>query len=183
MSVPKKPPQKAKKKPAKEKHTKLPRRPKAGQPSKKELIDLNFIEALYSFNVIDEQVSELLGITGQTLENWKKDEVFFEAIQRGKKISNDRVVKTLFERAIGYDHPEDDIRVIENKIVITPTIKHYPPETAAAKFWLKNRAKDEWRDQQEFTMEIKLEELLKKMPPELAGVIKGLLKQGEAQEK
>ena len=39
--------------------------------------------------------------------------------------------------------------MIDGKIVKIETIKHYPPETAAMIFWLKNRKKEYWRDKQE----------------------------------
>ncbi len=29
---------------------------------------------------------------------------------------------------------------------MVPTIKHYPPDTTACIFWLKNRQRDKWRD-------------------------------------
>ena len=33
--------------------------------------------------------------------------------------------------------------------MIVPTTKHYPPDTTAAIFWLKNRQKSKWRDKQD----------------------------------
>lgn len=168
-----------KKKPIKKK---IIRRPKAGQPSKKELINLQFIEALYSFNVIDEQICQLLGITRQTLDNWKKDEKFFAAIRRGKKISNERVEKTLFERATGYTHPEEDIRVVRGEIKRTPILRHYPPETAAMTFWLKNRDKEKWRDKQDIDIGLSEETLntvLSLLPPDYAEAVKTALIKGK----
>lgn len=35
----------------------------------------------------------------------------------------------------------------QGDVTITPIVKHYPPDTAAAFIWLKNRAG--WRDKQE----------------------------------
>ncbi len=37
----------------------------------------------------------------------------------------------------------------EGKPVIVPTVKHYPPDTTACIFWLKNRQRDRWRDKQD----------------------------------
>ncbi len=51
----------------------------------------------------------------------------------------------MFARATGYEHDEVDIRVIDRKVVQTKIRKFYPPDTAAAIFWLKNRRKEEWR--------------------------------------
>jgi hypothetical protein len=33
--------------------------------------------------------------------------------------------------------------------LIVPYQEHYPPDTVAAIFWLKNRQKEKWRDKQE----------------------------------
>ncbi|GAB7207355.1 hypothetical protein OS21_38510 [Dickeya oryzae] len=50
---------------------------------------------------------------------------------------------------MGYEHEEDDIKAVNGEIVITPTIKRYPPDTTAAIFWLKNRQPKIWRDKQD----------------------------------
>ena len=55
---------------------------------------------------------------------------------------------------MGYGHEDEVIRTISigdgmSEIIKTPTVKHYPPDTAACIFWLKNRQKSKWRDKQE----------------------------------
>ena len=39
-----------------------------------------------------------------------------------------------------------DIKVVDGIIVKTKLIKHYPPDSTAMIFWLKNRQKEKWRD-------------------------------------
>ena len=154
------------------------RRPKAGQPSKKEMIDLGLLEALYSFRMTDEEVCQILNISVASLTNYKKDEKFLASIKKGKKISDERVEKSLFERATGYDHPEEDIKVISGKIVKTETIKHYPPETSAMIFWLKNRKKEIWRDKHDLNIgmnEESINTVLSLLPPEYADKVKAAL--------
>lgn len=56
------------------------------------------------------------------------------------------VADRLYQRALGYTHVEDDIRVCDGVIITTPTTRHYPPDTTACIFWLKNRRPDLWRD-------------------------------------
>lgn len=83
----------------------------------------------------------------RTIYRWKAEhEVFCQALKIGKDVADERVTRSLYARANGYEHDEVDIRVIEGKIVQTPIRKHYPPDTTAAIFWLKNRRKEEWRD-------------------------------------
>src|SRR5690606_38366572 len=95
----------------------------------------------------DKEVADFFGVAESTLNKWKIDyPEFSESLNRGKVDADARVAESLFKRALGYSHPEDDIRVANGEIAITPTIKHYPPDTAAAIFWLKNRQRGKWRD-------------------------------------
>lgn len=100
------------------------------------------------FGADDQALAEYFEVDVSTISRWKNEHPpFKEAVKRGKdEFDTERVEKALVHRAIGYSHPEDDIRVVNGEIVITPTIKHYPPDTAAAIFWLKNRQRDRWRD-------------------------------------
>lgn len=109
---------------------------------------------LCKLGATDQELAEFFGVSQQTLNNWKVSQPgFLESLKGGKEVADERVTTALYHRAMGYSHPEDDIRAINGEIVITPTIKHYPPDTTAAIFWLKNRRPDEWRDkvQQEVT--------------------------------
>lgn len=98
----------------------------------------------------DAELAEFFDVSEQTINAWKKAHAeFLESIKKGKAVADGEVASKLFHRATGYEHPEDDIRAVEGKIVITPTVKHYPPDTTAAIFWLKNRQGKKWRDKQD----------------------------------
>lgn len=102
---------------------------------------------LTKLGATDKELAEALEISEATLNNWKHAHPeFVESIKKGKAIADAEVASKLFHRATGYEHPEDDIRAVNGDIVITPTTKHYPPDTTAAIFWLKNRRPDLWRD-------------------------------------
>jgi hypothetical protein len=99
---------------------------------------------------IDKDVAQALEVTEQTINNWKlKHPEFFEALKLGKDEVDERVKQSLVHRALGYSHPEDDIRAVNGQIVVTPTTKHYPPDTTACIFWLKNRKSEEFRQNPE----------------------------------
>lgn len=98
----------------------------------------------------DAELADYFEVTETTINNWKIEHTeFFESIKRGKIISDGDVTESLYKRAMGYEHPDVDIKCYEGKIVETPITKHYPPDTTAAIFWLKNRQPKKWRDKHE----------------------------------
>lgn len=125
------------------------------RPSKYDKIDKGQIEKLAKAGWTDAQMSDFFGVTEQTWNNWKKKhKSFFESLKDWKAEADHKVERSLYERATGYSHPHDDIRTVSigdgmSEITITPTVKHHPPDTTAAIFWLKNRKPDQWRDKQE----------------------------------
>lgn len=95
----------------------------------------------------DDQLADFFEVAVSTIQKWKIDHPeFSDSIKKGKDISDGEVADSLYQRAMGYVAPDVDIRVINDKIVKTQIQKHYPPDTAAAIFWLKNRQKKTWRD-------------------------------------
>lgn len=74
-----------------------------------------------------------------------------EALQEGQLLADGKVVNALYHKATGYTHPDEEIKVIDDKVVRVKTTKHYAPDTQAAIFILKNRHPDKWRDRVEHT--------------------------------
>lgn len=92
------------------------------------------------------------GVSITTLRNWKAVHgEFLASLKLNKEAADHRVEVSLYQRAMGYEHEEVDIRVINGELVQTPITKFYPPDTTAAIFWLKNRKSAEWRDRHEHT--------------------------------
>jgi hypothetical protein len=118
-----------------------------GRPSKFKPEYVEQARKLCKLGATDRELAAFFEVTEKTLNNWKlESDEFLQALKSGKDEADDRVERSLFARAVGYEHDDVDIRVIEGQIVATPITKHYPPDTTAAIFWLKNRRKDEWRD-------------------------------------
>ena len=100
----------------------------------------------------DKDLADFFGVCEATINNWKHDyPEFLESLKQAKAEADSRVERSLFERACGYEHPEDHIAVSGGTPVITPTVKHYPPDTTACIFWLKNRQSGKWRDTKDIT--------------------------------
>ncbi len=115
--------------------------------------------------------------TGRTvISDWKKRyPEFLDAVKRGKEQADARVAKSLFERAVGYQYDDVDVHVYKDKIVKVKRVKHYPPDTAAAIFWLKNRQRDVWCDKTETNVgldEKAVELILSALPPEIAAEVR-----------
>jgi hypothetical protein len=104
-------------------------------------------EKLCALGATDLEIADFFGVDVRTIYRWKSDhDNFCQAIKVGKEIADERVTRSLFARANGYEHDEVDIRVVNGQIVQTPIRKFYPPDTTAAIFWLKNRRPAEWRE-------------------------------------
>ena len=104
---------------------------------------------LYACGKTDEQVAERIGVSVRTIYNWKgKHPDFLQALKEGTQVADDLVEASLFHRATGYSHIEEKIFISDGQIIRAKTRKHYPPDTTAAIFWLKNRRPESWRDAQ-----------------------------------
>lgn len=104
-------------------------------------------EQLCVLGATDSQLAKFFKVRESTLNNWKKSHPeFLESLKGAKAISDELVVRSLFERATGYSHPDTHISNYLGKITCTPITKHYPPDPTSCIFWLKNRDKDNWRD-------------------------------------
>lgn len=123
----------------------------AGRPVK---YDENYNKQAYKLcllGAIDTELADFFEVHVDTINEWKQVYPEFSvSIKRGKQQADSEVAHKLFKRATGYEHEDVDIKVIEGEIVLTELTKHYPPDTAAAIFWLKNRQKQKWMDKQLF---------------------------------
>lgn len=98
----------------------------------------------------DKELAEFFEVEESTLNNWKHAHPeFMESIKKGKDQADADVADRLYQRAMGFEHPEVDIRVVSGEIVQTPIRKIYAPDPTAAIFWLKNRQRAKWRDKVE----------------------------------
>lgn len=98
------------------------------------------------------EMASVFDVSESTFRLWKKDNpAFSAAIARGKAPADAEVVAALYERALGYSHPETVITTHQGKITKTRVMKRYPPDTTAATRWLYNRRPKEWKAQPDET--------------------------------
>jgi hypothetical protein len=120
---------------------------KGGRPTayRKHFSTLAYKYAL--LGATDRQMAEFFGVTEQTLNNWKlRQKGFFESLKRGKAEADSVIAHSLFHRAKGYSHESVKIMQHEGSSYEHKFVEHYPPDSTAAIFWLKNRQPELWRD-------------------------------------
>ena len=122
----------------------------AGRPTK---YKTEYNEQAYKLCLLgatDKDMADFFGVDEATINRWKNNHPeFCESIKRGKKKADAEVAEKLFHRAKGYEHEDLYIAQYQGEPITVPITKHYPPDTAAAIFWLKNRQKNKWRDKQD----------------------------------
>ncbi|MEM8615319.1 MAG: hypothetical protein AAGF20_00135 [Pseudomonadota bacterium] len=121
-----------------------------GRPSKLKEVDLDQVEGLATRGWTDQEMADHFKVARSTWYKWKVDyPEFSDALKNWKQEADERVERSLYERALGYSHPEEKIFNDGGEALRVQTVRHYPPDTTAGIFWLKNRKPDEWRDKQD----------------------------------
>ena len=99
-----------------------------------------------------DEMANFFEVHRDTIFEWQKVHPdFAEAVRSGKDQADAEVAHSLYRRAKGYSHPAVKI-VADAKthaVVEVPFTQHYPPDTVACIFWLKNRQRAKWRDKPE----------------------------------
>ena len=95
-----------------------------------------------------DEVAMFLGIPRQTIDHWAvDDELFNSAVKSGREQADARVAGSIYRRALGYSHPAVKIFCDkEGSVTEVPYVQHYPPDSTAAMFWLKNRQPEKWKE-------------------------------------
>lgn len=123
-----------------------------------------YVELVYNYCLLgadDKQLAGFFGVAESTINLWKKKfPDFAAAMTRGKMAADATVAEALFKRATGYSCPETKVIVVDGAVVTADTIKHFPPDTTACIFWLKNRQPKLWKDR----VEIKEESVVRIIP-------------------
>lgn len=124
-----------------------PRGTPMARPSKFKAEFVAQAEKLCKLGATDMELADFFGVDVRTVYRWKNEnESFCQSLKGGKEAADQRIERSLYERAAGYERDEVDIRVIGQEIVQTQIRKFYPPDTTAAIFWLKNRRPEQWRE-------------------------------------
>lgn len=97
----------------------------------------------------DLELAQEFGVTVTTIRNWRMKYIeFFAALKLTKEIADNRVERSLYERAVGYSFEavKQQFDPKSGEWQEITYIEHVPPSDTAMIFWLKNRKPNDWRD-------------------------------------
>ena len=100
----------------------------------------------------DQEVADFFEVDVRTIYRWKHDHPeFCQALKVGKDVADERVERSLYQKAIGYE--QDEVKIFMPSGALEPVYAPFrakiAPDTTAAIFWLKNRRSHDWRDKVE----------------------------------
>lgn len=97
-----------------------------------------------------EDLADLIGVSRSRIYVWEKAYPdLASALKGGREMADSNVAARLYQRAMGYTHEAEEIKVVDGGIERVNVLKHYPPDAQSAMFWLKNRQPDKWKDKVE----------------------------------
>lgn len=120
----------------------------------------------------DKQIAEKIGVGYSTFTSWKAKKIEIqEALKKGKAPVDFKVENQLLKSALGYTvtvkkpvklrkkmNKPGVGTVEEERIEYVEEEQYIPPVPAAQFFWLKNRKPDKWREKQEITQTVSIED-------------------------
>lgn len=136
------------------------------------------IEGWARDGLTNEQIAHNIGISRETLNQWKKKySDISDTLKKGKEVVDIEVENSLLKRALGYSYKETTSELVidkntgESHMEVTKVVeKEVIPDTTAQIFWLKNRRPDKWRDKQDVQVsgalemeKTKLDDLIEQM--------------------
>lgn len=120
----------------------------AGRPTKYDPERMpDKVRKLCRLGATDYEIAQILEINRETLYRWKiEHEDFSNAFIDGKAKWDDRVERSLLERATGYSYESERLFCYKGTVKRVPVVEHVPPDPGAAKQWLSSRRPDKWRE-------------------------------------
>jgi hypothetical protein len=122
---------------------------KLGRPTAYKAAYAGQAEKLCQLGATDQEIADFFEVDVRTVYRWKAVHPdFCQSLKAGKDVADDRVERSLFMRATGYE--QDEVKIFmpggASEPVYAPFRAKVAPDTTAAIFWLKNRRPAAWRD-------------------------------------
>ncbi len=130
-----------------------------GRPSSYKPEFAKQVQHLAQLGATDQEVADFFDVDVRTIYRWKHDhDEFCQALKAGKDVADDRVERSLYQKAIGYEQEEVKIFMPSGAEVpvYAPFRAKVAADTTAAIFWLKNRRRNQWCDKQDVNVNHRL---------------------------
>jgi aldehyde:ferredoxin oxidoreductase len=90
-----------------------------------------------------------------TIWQWQSAHVeFIESCRVGKSHADERIKQSFFQRAAGYDYKAEKLFQAGGRVIRTNITQHVPADVSAGKFWLINRCRAEFLDEEDVVNDI-----------------------------
>lgn len=121
-----------------------------GRPPKYQVSFDDQAAKLCALGATNADLADFFSVSIRTIERWTAEhESFCRAVKESKETADQRVERSLYQRAVGYTFDSEKIMVAKGEPVRLPIREHVAPDVTAQIFWLKNRRSGQWREKQE----------------------------------
>jgi hypothetical protein len=104
-----------------------------GRPAKFKPSYVEQARELCELGATDLELAEFFDVEVRTIYRWKNEhEDFCQAVKVGKWAADDRVERSLYQRAVGYSFESEKIFHFQGHITRAPCVEHVPPDPSAA---------------------------------------------------
>ena len=100
---------------------------------------------------VDREIAEFFDIAPGTFYRWRNQYPEFAlALVAGKEVADERVVRSLYNRAVGYSYDSEKLVTVSlgdgngSQVERHAIVEHVPPDVKAATRWLESRRPKEW---------------------------------------
>jgi hypothetical protein len=102
--------------------------------------------AMCRLGATDFDLAQEFGVTTDAIWRWRsKYPDFSDATMAGKEAFDNRIERSLAQRAAGYSYHNERLFCYEGVVVRAEEVIHCPPDVSACRLWLMNRKPDQWR--------------------------------------
>ena len=120
------------------------------------------VRAMAEAGAVEQEMADALGVDLWTFRQWRsRHPALGEALRIGKAAADERVERSLYQRAVGYT--VEAVKIFlppgAGEPVYAPYREWVHPDVTAQIFWLKNRRSKEWRDKHDIELDVTVERI------------------------
>lgn len=116
-----------------------------GRPTKYDPKFAEVARTMSAMGATDQELAEAFNVDMFTVRRWQVTHAdFCKAVTVGTTEADDRVERSLHQRAVGYSYAATKIMQYEGSPIRVDYVEHIPPDIGAIKHWLVNRRREKW---------------------------------------